>query len=393
MDRRVEHDKNYAGLSVLVARHGHVVFTDSVGFAEVETKKPLTNESILAFYSNTKPVTVVALLMLYEELASFQLDDPVSKFIPAFKNMRVWQSGEGDEMVTVPSKVSITLTHLLTHTAGLAYGGDSGPVERLYVAKGVNFSRGGLPLEAACNHLAELPLSFEPGTAWKYSLGIDVIGRVIEVLSGMPFDDFLQRRIFAPLSMHDTGFSLPPEKADRMAAMYTKSGSSFTLKASTAEQVAAFAPDKIRCFSGGGGLLSTVNDYYRFAEMLRRKGELDGTRLLGRKTVEYMTLNHLTGGATLAALGEPSWLESFTATGTGHGLGVAVVMSAAENGVVSSAGEFFWGGMASTVFFVDPAEDLVVVQAAQLTPSTAHPIRRELRIVTHQAIVDNGPCG
>jgi len=392
MQRRVEVERNYAGLSVLIGRHGQVAFADSVGFAEKETKTPLTTKSILAFYSNTKPVTAVALLMLYEELASFQLDDPVSRFIPAFKDMRVWQSGDGDEMITVPAKTPITLTHLLTHTAGLVYGGDSGPVERLYAARGFKINGSELPLEEACNRLAELPLSFEPGTAWKYSVGIDVVGRVVEVLSGMHLDEFFRRRIFVPLSMHDTGFSVPSEKAGRMAAMYTKSGDGFELQASSPEHAAAFANDKIKCFSGGGGLLSTVDDFYRFAEMLRRKGELDGTRLLSRKTVEYMTLNHLPGGATLAMMGEPSWLESFTTTGTGHGLGVAVVTGAAENGVVCSAGEFGWGGRASTVFFVDPAEDLVVVQAAQLTPSTAHPIRRELRILTHQAIVDGGPC-
>ena len=371
------------GATILVARHGKVVFCESDGFRDLEASKTMTPDAILRFYSMTKPITSVALMMLYEK-GLFQLDDPVSEFVPSFENTWVYVSGDPDDMVCEPLKTSITLHHLLTHTSGLTYGfGNQGPVPKLYQKHHTDFDTHDGPLEKVVDRLAQIPLEFQPGRRWNYGVSTDVIGRVVEVVSGQSLDVFLQEKILDPLGMVDTGFAVPKDKADRFAALYVKNGESgLSLRESPQESPII---DSVETFSGGSGLASTVADYFRFTEMLRRKGELDGVRLLGRKTIEYMTTNHLPGD--LADMGQPTFNET-TYEGIGFGLGFSVMLDPAKARLMGTPGEYAWGGYAGTAFWIDPLEDMTVIFLTQLIPSSAYPIRRELRVLTYQALVD-----
>jgi CubicO group peptidase (beta-lactamase class C family) len=371
------------GATTLVARHGKIVFCESEGFRDLEASKPMTTDTILRFYSMTKPITSVALMMLYEA-GLFQLDDPVSEFIPSFKNTRVYVSGDTHDMVCEPLKTPITLHHLLTHTSGLTYGfGNQGPVSQLYQENHTDFSTHDGLLERVVERLARIPLEFQPGHRWNYGVSTDVIGRVVEVVSGQSLNAFFQNKILDPLGMVDTGFAVPKEKANRLAALYVKNEKSdLSLHESPQESPMI---DSVETFSGGGGLVSTVADYFRFTEMLRRKGELDGERLLGRKTIEFMTTNHLSGD--LADMGQPTFNET-TYEGIGFGLGFSVMLDPAKARLMGTPGEYAWGGYASTAFWIDPQEDMTVIFLTQLIPSSAYPIRRELRILTYQALVD-----
>ena len=376
-------DGKLPGATVFVARHGKPVYCKSFGLRDLEAKQPMRTDTILRFYSMTKPITTVALLMLYEE-GRFQLDDPVAAFIPAFKDLRVYVSGEGDDMVTEPLSAPVTLHHLLTHTSGLTYGfGNEGPIAELYQAQRTDFGNHDGPLESVVERLAKIPLQFQPWQRWNYGVSTDVLGRVVEVISGQPLDRFFKERIFDPLSMVDTGFAVPHDQLHRFAALYecTDADKLSLLEAPATSTMV----DSVETFSGGGGLASTLDDYFRFTEMLRCKGELDGERLLGRKTVEYMTCNHLPGD--LADMGQPVFTET-SYEGIGFGLGVSVMLNPARAKVMGSAGEFAWGGYASTAFWVDPVEDMTVIFLTQLIPSSAYPIRRELRVLTYQALID-----
>jgi CubicO group peptidase (beta-lactamase class C family) len=371
------------GATTLVARHGKIVFCESEGFRDLETSKPMTADTILRFYSMTKPITSVALMMLYEE-GLFQLDDPVSEFIPEFKNTRVYVSGDTDDMVCEPLKTPITLQHLLTHISGLTYGfGNPGPISQLYQENHTDFGTHDGLLEIVVERLARIPLEFQPGHRWNYGVSTDVIGRVVEVVSGQSLNAFFQKKILDPLGMVDTGFAVPRGKADRFAALYVKNEKSdLSLHESPQESPVI---DAVETFSGGDGLVSTVADYFRFTEMLRCKGELDGGRLLGRKTIEYMTTNHLSGD--LADMGQPTFNET-TYEGIGFGLGFSVMLDPAKARLMGTPGEYAWGGYASTAFWIDPQEDMTVIFLTQLIPSSAYPIRRELRVLTYQALVD-----
>lgn len=371
------------GATTLVARHGKIVFCESEGFRDLEASKPMTADAILRFYSMTKPITSVALMMLYEE-GLFQLDDPVSEFIPSFKNSRVFVSGEADDMVCEPLQTPITIHHLLTHTSGLTYGfGNQGPVSQLYQENHTDFDTHDGFLEKVVERLAQIPLEFQPGHRWNYGVSSDVIGRVVEVVSGQSLNAFFQKKILDPLGMVDTGFAVPKDKVDRFAALYVKNEKSdLSLRESPQESPMI---DSVETFSGGGGLVSTVADYFRFTEMLRRKGELDVERLLGRKTIEYMTTNHLSGD--LADMGQPTFNET-TYEGIGFGLGFSVMLDPAKARLMGTPGEYAWGGYASTAFWIDPQEDMTVIFLTQLIPSSAYPIRRELRVLTYQALVD-----
>jgi CubicO group peptidase (beta-lactamase class C family) len=371
------------GATIFVARHGKAAYCKSFGLRDVEANQPMGTDTILRFYSMTKPITTVALLMLYEE-GRFQLDDPVAAFIPSFKDIRVYVSGEGDDMVTEPLHIPMTLHHLLTHTSGLTYGfGNEGPIPELYRARHADFGDHNGSLEAVVERLAQIPLQFQPWQRWNYGVSTDVLGRVVEVISGQPLDIFFKERIFKPLNMVDTGFAVPEDQVHRFAALYeyTDENNLSLLEAPGSSSMI----DTVETFSGGGGLASTLGDYFRFTEMLRRKGELDGERLLGRKTVEYMTCNHLPGD--LAEMGQPVFTET-SYEGIGFGLGVSVMLDPARAKVMGSAGEFAWGGYASTAFWVDPVEDMTVIFLTQLIPSSAYPIRRQLRVLTYQALID-----
>ncbi len=370
------------GATILVARHGKVVFCESEGFRDVEAAKPMTADAILRFYSMTKPITSVALMMLYEK-GLFQLDDPVSEFIPSFEKARVYVSGDPDDMVCEPLKTPITLHHLLTHTSGLTYGfGNQGPIPELYRTRHTDFDTHDGPLDKVVERLAPIPLEYQPGQRWNYGVSCDVLGRVVEVVSGQSLDVFFREKILNPLGMVDTGFSVPPDKVDRFASLYTiNEASDLALMESPQESPMI---GSVETFSGGGGLVSTLSDYFRFTEMLRRKGEMDGMRLLGRKTIEYMTTNHLPGD--LADMGQPTFNET-SYEGIGFGLGFSVMLDPAKAYVMGTPGEYAWGGYAGTAFWVDPLEDMTVIFLTQLMPSGAYPIRRELRVLTYQALI------
>lgn len=372
---------------VLVARHGQPCFLAAAGWREAETKAPASTDTIFRIYSMTKPVTSVAAMMLYEE-GRFQLDDPLAKFLPEFADMRVWVTGEGEGMTTRPAAGPITIHQLMTHTSGLTYGFlEETPVDALYRDNKIEFNARAVAttetLETMTARTAAMPLLADPGTRWNYSISTDVLGRLVEVIAGQPLDRFFADRIFTPLGMTDTGFRVPPESIGRFAALYGV-GEEGGYKRLDGIEDSHYADD-VTLFSGGGGLVSTIGDYFRFTEFLRRKGELDGVRLLGRKTVEFMTSNQLPGD--LAEMGQPVFAET-TYEGIGFGLGFSVMLDPAKARIVGSPGEHAWGGAASTAFWIDPVEDMTVIFMTQLLPSSAYPLRRELRVLSYQALID-----
>jgi CubicO group peptidase (beta-lactamase class C family) len=381
------------GVLTLVARRGQVASLGLVGDRDKANGRPIEADTIFRMYSMTKPVTSVALMSLYEE-GRFQLDDPVSRFLPELGGLRVWDDGTPLAYRTVPAERDITVRDLLTHTAGFTYGFmGRHPLDAIYRRQGVEgpavlAPQQGEPatdLAELVARLGDLPLLFSPGTRWSYSVATDVCARLVEVLSGQPFDRFLSERIFTPLEMVDTGFSVTPDQADRLASCYACTPGDPLLEVDPPAASTYLA--RPRFLSGGGGLVSTASDYFRFAQMLLNGGELDGQRILGRKTVEYMTMNHLPTGGDLASMGQRVFSET-TYEGIGFGLGFSVVLDPVRAAVVGSVGEYAWGGAASTMFWVDPREELVVLLLTQLLPSSTYPIRRQMKVLTYQAIID-----
>jgi CubicO group peptidase (beta-lactamase class C family) len=378
-------DGRLAGAVSLVSRRGQVVHAEAIGSADLEAGAPMALDTIFRIYSMTKPITSVALLSLYEE-GRFQLDDPVSRFIPAFADLRVWGDGNALQHTTTFPEREMTVRDLLTHTSGLTYGFmGRHPVDALYRRQGIGGLDKAGTLASMVEALSELPLLFSPGSRWSYSVATDVCGHLVEVLSGQTLDRFFAERIFEPLGMVDTGFSVPDDALDRFAACYQKGpdGRAALVDApgtSDYRQAPSF-------LSGGGGLVSTAGDYHRFCRMLLQKGELDGARILGRKTVELMTANHLPGGGDLTTMGQAVFSETSYA-GIGFGLGVSVMLDPATAQVTGTAGEYAWGGAASTMFWVDPEEELIGMLLTQLLPSGCWPIRREMRTLAYSALVD-----
>jgi CubicO group peptidase (beta-lactamase class C family) len=338
----------------------------------------------------TKPITSVAAMMLYEE-GGFQLTDPVSRYIPAFADARVFTGGSDIGYTTEPVTEPMRIWHLLTHTSGLTYGFHrSHPVDAIYRANGFEWgSPRDTDLAGICDLFAGMPLLFQPGSEWNYSVSTDVLGRVVEVVSGQKLDEFFAERIFRPLGMTETTFWARPEEAGRLGPLYSRGPGG---KATPMDAMGRAAYREPVYLSGGGGLVSSAADYHRFTEMLLHRpdspaGELDGVRLLSPRTVVYMTMNHLPGGADLETFGRPLYAESVFA-GVGFGLGFAVQLDPAASKTLCSAGEFNWGGAASTTFWVDPAEQLTVSFFTQLLPSSAYPIRPQLRQLVYQALID-----
>ena len=383
MDSYIEAGKLPGGLA-LVARHGQVVYCQCRGLRDVEAGLPVEEDTIFRFYSMPKPITSIAVMMLYEE-GRFQLDNPIAAFLPEFADMQVYVSGEGAAMRTEPARGPITFRHLLTHTGGLTYGFfEATPVDAAYRENKVEFNGGKGDLAACARRLADQPLLNHPGDEWNYSVSTDLLGRLVEVISGQPLDEFLQRRILGPLGMEDTAFSILPGKQNRFAANYgPEEGGGLELIDSARESKYR----DVILFSGGGGLTSTARDYHRFTQMLRGKGELEGVRLLGRKTVEYMTTNHLPDNGDLTSMGQAVFSET-SYDGVGFGLGFSVMLDPAKAQVIGSPGEYAWGGAASTAFWIDPVEDMSVIFLTQLMPSSTYPLRRELKVLTYQALID-----
>ncbi|MGH3233496.1 MAG: serine hydrolase domain-containing protein [Streptosporangiaceae bacterium] len=382
-------DGRLPGWLLTVRRHGRLAHVARSGSRDLEAGLPVTDDTLWRIYSMTKPVTSVAAMILYEE-GKLALTDPVSAFIPAFGDVRVYDGGSDLRPVTVPAVEPVRIWHLLTHTAGLTYGFHRvHPVDALYRAVGFEWGTpAGLDLAQACDIWAGLPLLFQPGTEWNYSVATDVLGRVVEVASGQRLDEFLAARILGPLGMTQTAFWAGPEAAARLAALYTRGRDGAATRLDAPGQAALARPGML---SGGGGLVSTAADYDRFTQMLLHRtgspaGELDGIRLLSPRTVAYMTRNHLPGGLDLESFGRPLFADS-PFRGVGFGLGFAVVIDPLPGQVVCSAGEISWGGAASTAFWVDQVADLAVSFFTQLVPSSTYPIHAELRQLVYQALV------
>jgi CubicO group peptidase (beta-lactamase class C family) len=383
-DRYVE-DGRIPGFLVVVTRGCKVAYVACRGSRDLENGAPVEADTRFRIYSMTKPITSVAAMICYEE-GLIALDDPLSKFIPEFGETRVFAGGSSLQPVTVPILEPINIWHLMTHTAGLTYGWMfNHPVDAMYRSVGLEWDvPSGMDLAGCCSRLAGLPLRCQPGTEWNYSAATDVLGRVVEVATGQPFDQFLAERVLAPLGMKETSFYVEGEGAEKLAVLYMPDVA--TGKATRAPHMGHAALRPPSAPMGGSGLVSTAADYHRFTQMLLRNGELDGVRILGARTVAYMTRNHLPGGADLAQFGNPTGGES--ERGLGFGLGFSVVIDPAARKVTCSAGEYAWGGAASTEFWVDPAEELTVLFFTQLLPSSTYPISRELKQLVYSAIVD-----
>jgi CubicO group peptidase (beta-lactamase class C family) len=379
--RRQVSDGRLAGIEVMINRRGRTAFHACQGKSDLMRNVDASPETIYRIYSMTKPLTAVAIMMLYEE-GRFQLDDPIAWHLPAFAGQRVFAGGGYGAVMTVPATRDITFRDLLTHTSGLTYGFmQATPVDAMYRAQKLELPGATEPLANIVARLAKVPLIAQPGTEWNYSLASDVLGHLVAVLSGQPFDAFLRERIIGPLDMVDTDFFVPAAEVHRFAANYER-GPDGRLRLLDDPQSSRFLAPPMAP-SGGGGLVGTARDYMRFCQMLLGHGVNGAARLLGRKTVELMTANHLDGD--MAAMGQPRFAES-NYHGIGFGLGFSVMLDPARAQIVGSPGECAWGGMASTAFWIDPREDMAVVMMTQLTPSSTYPLRRELRVLAYQAI-------
>ncbi|MBC7479905.1 MAG: beta-lactamase family protein [Pseudorhodobacter sp.] len=370
----------WPGGTVLVARHGELAYFDCAGHADVAAGRPWQRDLIGRIYSMTKPVTAAALLMLYEE-ARVHLDDPVEAYLPEFKDVQLLVPGATALDQTVPVKTRMTIQQLLTHTAGLSLFGNPGVLGEAYAKEtlGLALNYGGL--DTMVRRIAELPLEWEPGTRWQYSVGSDVIGRIVEVVSGMSLDKLFETRIFQPLGMTDTGFSVPESGMPRLPPLYVAAGDGMTLR--EAPEVSAWRRGQVDTFCGGGGLVGTIDDYWRFAEMLGGGGALNGVRLLSPRTVKLAACNHLPGD--LASMATEVWSET-QFDGVGFGLFGSVVLDPPKARISAQVGDYGWGGAAGTFFWISPVDDLVVILFTQLLPSSAIPVRKELRALIYAAL-------
>jgi CubicO group peptidase (beta-lactamase class C family) len=387
----------FPGTQLLIYRRGKIVHSTVQGFADVERKVPVKDDTIYRIYSMTKPITSVAFMMLVEE-GRVAIDEPVHKYIPEWKDLGVFQAGTAPPFLTKPPSRPMLIVDLLRHTSGLTYGFQQrSNVDAAYREMKIGEVEKAGTLQSMIDGLAKMPLEFSPGEAWNYSVSTDVIGYLIGKISGKPFEQFLKERIFEPLDMNDTDFFVPAGKAHRLAACYSadpQGGMTFhaadrkgglTLQDDPTKSSFLSPPSFI---SGGGGLCSTAADYLTFCRALLNGGELGGVRLIGPKTLALMTSNHLPGGLDLPGMSRSLFSEA-TYDGIGFGLGFAVTMDPAQTLIAGSPGEFSWGGAATTSFFIDPAEELITIFMTQVIPSTAYPLRRELRTMVYAAISDS----
>ena len=385
LERYVD-DRRLPGFHVVVSRRGKVAHQHLYGMRDVEASLPVTADTMYRIYSMTKPITSVALMMLVEE-GKLLLSDPVSSFIPSFGATRVWRGGSVLKPMTEPMTEPMLVWHLLSHTAGLTYGFlYHSPVDDIYRRNGFEWGvPKGFTLEQACDHWASLPLLFQPGTEWNYSVATDVVGRIVEVVSGLSLDEFFAQRILAPLGMHSTGFFATEEQQNRLAALYQPDPA--TRLAKRLDTMGRAVTHRPSFLSGGGGLVSSAHDYHRFMMMLANGGELDGVRLLAPQTVDLMTMNQLPGNADISQFGRPIDLEN-AYDGFGFGLGFSVLVDPAAAKLHGSLGDYGWGGAASTTFWLDRVKQLSVAFYTQLLPSSTWPLRPYLRSLVYQALVD-----
>jgi CubicO group peptidase (beta-lactamase class C family) len=379
-------DGRLAGWQVLITRRGQTVHSSVGGSRDLEAGLPVEPDTIWRIYSMTKPITAVVAMSLFEQ-GRFLLNDEVSKYLPEFADMRVLVGGNAEQPKTVPATEPIRIWHLLSHTAGLTYAFTrSSVLDDMYRLAGADsITDPAADLETLCARWGALPLLFEPGTAWNYSVATDVLGRLIEVLTGQTLAQAFSERVLDPLGMTETGWSVGEQHRSRLAALYVPNPE--TGKALRYDAMGDMALSPPAMLSGGGGLVSTAADYARYSQMLLRGGELDGARVLGPRTLGLMTRNHLPGGAFLSSVGRGMFSESaFDGVGFGLGFGVTVDPVAAK--VPTSPGEFTWGGYASTAFWVDPLEQVTAHFYTQLVPSSTYPIRTELRTLVMASLVD-----
>lgn len=371
MERYVDQGE-LAGVMTLVERKGEIAHLTKYGYQDLAAQKPIEFDTIFRIYSMSKPITSVALMMLYEQ-AKLQLNDPIQKYLPEFKGVKVMGA---DGKLETPN-TDITVHHLLTHTAGLTYGVFLGSaVDKLY--QEANLFDKAITLEEMVKRITKLPLTCHPGERWVYSVATDVVGRLVEVLSGMSLAEYFHKKIFKPLGMIDTSFAVPPEKIERLSTCYAETKDGDTVVQDLAE---SSSYRNVNLYTGGGGLVSTLGDYLAFARMLRNQGEFNGVRLLGRKTVELMTTNHL-----------PTFLLPMrnlqTMPGLGFGLGVSVLLDVAQSQVMGSVGEYGWSGMASTTFWVDPREDLIAILMTQYIAMEPKSLHGDFKNLVYQALID-----
>ncbi|MBV8972319.1 MAG: beta-lactamase family protein [Sphingomonadaceae bacterium] len=372
------------GADIAVQRHGRQIYRATAGLADRERGTPIADDTIYRVYSMTKPLTSLAFMMLVEE-GKVALDDPVHRFIPSWRKLGVFAAGTRTTgFATTPAQMPMRMVDLLRHTSGLTYGFQNrSNVDAAYRQLKIGEIEKAGDLDSFIAALADLPLEFSPGTAWNYSVSTDVVGYLVGLIAGEPFEDFLKRRILEPVGMVDTGFAVRPSQAHRFAACYTPAAGG-GLDLQDDPQTSSFlAPPTF--VSGGGGLVSTTADYVRFAEAMLTGTVPGGERLIGRKTLALMTANHLPGGVDLPALSRSLFSEA-AYEGVGFGLGFAVTTDPAKTLIPGSKGEYFWGGAASTFFWIDPVEQLTCVFMTQLLPSSTYPVRRELRTLVYSAL-------
>ena len=373
------------GALILIARRGEVAHLSTLGMADVERKKPVREDTIFRLYSMTKPLTSVAFMMLVEQ-GLVALDDPVHRVIPEWRELGVYQGGFMETYRTTRPERPMLMIDLLRHTSGLTYGFQQmSNVDAAYRKLKVGDRVGDATLDDMIAQMAKLPLEFSPGTAWNYSHSTDVLGYLVSKISGKPFDQFLREHLFEPLGMVDTGFHVTVGKQSRLAACYAYTPKNpMLLFDDPAKSVYLQPPAMI---SGGGGGVGTASDYLRFCRMMLNGGTLDGVQILSPKTIALMTLNHLPGGKDLPALSR-SLFSEVTYNGVGFGLGFAMTLDTARTMLAGSIGDYFWGGAASTYFWIDPREDLITIFMTQLMPSTTYQIRRELRTLVYSAFTE-----
>lgn len=376
-----------AGTLTLVARRGEIVHTGVTGLMDRERDKPMREDTIFRIYSMTKPITSVAFMMLVEE-GLVALDDPVHRFIPEWRNLGAFVAGIPGGFQTKPTSAPMRIVDLLRHTSGLTYGFQTRTnVDAAYRKLGIGtIEKSPVSLGDMIAALAKTPLEFSPGEAWNYSVSTDVLGFLVEKISGVKFEEFLRKRIFEPLGMADTAFHVPSEKRERFAACYSfdATGKNVVLQDDPAKSPFLEPPAFV---SGGGGLVGTAQDYFKFCQMLLNGGTANGHRFLSRKTINLMRMNHLPDGKQLMQMSRSLFSEAGN-EGLGFGLGFAVVLDRAATMTPGNVGEYFWGGAASTAFWIDPVDEVIAILMTQFIPSSTYPIRRDLRTLVYSAMED-----
>jgi len=381
----IEREK-FAGMSISIAREGKIAMLSHQGRSALEGGFALDDSAIFRIYSMTKPITSVAIMQLYEQ-SLIKLTDPITKFIPAFKDVKVFESGTAKSYTTLEPERMINIHDLLTHQAGLTYDFMfENAVDALYRNNNINGARSEKMTSAEmCNKLAEMPLLFSPGMAWNYSVATDVLGHIVELVSGKTLDVYFKEHIFEPLGMVDSFFHIPDDKLERLMHNYSFDPLKRETKLADSPERTIYRPGR-KFLSGGGGLLSTMEDYFKFADMIRRKGTgANGVYIVNRKTIEKMSSNQLPQNRTLEEHGHGQFTE-VAYPGTGFGLGLSVVMDSGVTVSTTSNGATSWGGLASTIFWNDPVEDMTVIMMTQLMPAATYPLRPQLSQLVYAAL-------